>query len=331
MTLVSIIVPVYNREKSLSFTIDSILNQSYSNFELLLINDGSKDTSGEICDNYAKKDTRIKVIHKNNGGVSSARNCGFSAAKGKYIFCVDSDDYLHKDYLQTFLQAKQNYPDADNIWCTFNQTTTIDKHLDIDTPSNLYTEYDYSDIPKLTQSLLPLPPWNKIYTREIIEKYNLHMDENLSLGEDFIFNLDYLSKTKTKKIILINLPLYNYVTGDSQSLDNKYYPNLLDMAKTINEAYINFAKDNNIISKKQKAVYTFCFYKLENVLLNTFKKENNMTFFEKIKYSNKILKSEDFKLYYKLSQVNPHPIFKFSYKHSNYIPAYILNKLTRSI
>ena len=101
-TLVSIIIPVYNAEKRLVKCIDSILTQSYIHFELLLINDGSKDSSGTICDAYAQKDNRVKVFHKENGGASSARNIGIERATGEYIVFVDSDDYVEKDYLSAF-------------------------------------------------------------------------------------------------------------------------------------------------------------------------------------------------------------------------------------
>ena len=95
MPIVSVIVPVYKVENVLHYCIDSILNQTYKNFELILVDDGSPDNSGKICDEYAKKDNRIKVIYKENGGVSSARNCGIDAAKGKYVCFVDSDDYVN--------------------------------------------------------------------------------------------------------------------------------------------------------------------------------------------------------------------------------------------
>lgn len=94
---ISIIVPIYNVEKYLPKCIESILSQTFTNFELILVNDGSKDRSGIICDEYASKDNRIKVIHKENGGVSSARNSGVDLASGKYIGFVDPDDYIKKD------------------------------------------------------------------------------------------------------------------------------------------------------------------------------------------------------------------------------------------
>ena len=98
--LISVIIPIYNVEKFLSFCIDSIVNQTYKNLEIILVDDGSTDNSGKICDEYALKDNRIKVMHKQNGGVSSARNVGLNIAKGKYIGFVDSDDYVENDMFE---------------------------------------------------------------------------------------------------------------------------------------------------------------------------------------------------------------------------------------
>ena len=126
MPLVSIVVPVYKIENVLHYCIDSILNQIYEDFELILVDDGSPDNSGKICDEYAKKENRIKVIHKENGGVSSARNCGIDAAKGKYICFVDSDDYVNKNYLEILIKTKSEHPEFDNIWCYFQTVTDYD-------------------------------------------------------------------------------------------------------------------------------------------------------------------------------------------------------------
>lgn len=118
--LISIIVPVYNVEKYLSQCIKSVLNQSYTNWELILIDDGSPDNSPEICDYYAAHNKKIKVIHKKNGGLSSARNVGIDTAKGSYITFLDSDDYLHHDYLKIMLSyAIEN--DADIVQCDFSR------------------------------------------------------------------------------------------------------------------------------------------------------------------------------------------------------------------
>ena len=109
---ISIILPVFNSENYLADTIESIINQSYKNFELIIINDGSKDSSGKICDNYAEKDKRIKVIHKENGGISDARNTGMRIASGEYLtFCDHDDIYMQDLLLEGYTLAKKNNAD----------------------------------------------------------------------------------------------------------------------------------------------------------------------------------------------------------------------------
>ncbi len=109
LPLISIIVPVYNVEKYLSKCIDSILAQTYKNTEIILVDDGAKDKSGEICDEYAKKDSRIRVIHKKNGGLSDARNCGLEAARGELVGFIDSDDYIDSDMYEVLYNAMEKY------------------------------------------------------------------------------------------------------------------------------------------------------------------------------------------------------------------------------
>ena len=111
--MLSVIIPVYNVEKYLRKCVDSILLQDFANMEVILVDDGSPDNSGAICDEYAEKDARVKVIHKENGGVSSARNTGLDVAQGKYIAFVDSDDYLLPNSFQPNVEYMENHPDID--------------------------------------------------------------------------------------------------------------------------------------------------------------------------------------------------------------------------
>ncbi len=110
--LISVVIPAYNVGKYIDKCIDTVLTQTYSNIEIILVDDGATDDTAEICDNYAKKDNRVKVIHKKNGGLSDARNAGIDAAKGKYITFIDSDDYIADDYVE-FLYKLLIGKDAD--------------------------------------------------------------------------------------------------------------------------------------------------------------------------------------------------------------------------
>lgn len=142
---ISVIVPVYNVQKYLSRCIDSILAQTFTDFELLLINDGSKDNSGKMCDEYAKKDTRIHVFHKENGGVSSARNLGLENVQGEWITFIDSDDYLNINFLSNLIK----YDNFDHIvggnqtFGEININRGINKKIIIDLKSQDATRLDY--------------------------------------------------------------------------------------------------------------------------------------------------------------------------------------------
>lgn len=221
----SVIVPVYNAEKYLHRCVDSILVQSFTDFELLLINDGSKDNSGKICDEYAAKDSRIRVFHKENGGVSSARNLGLDNAKGDYIMFVDSDDYMFPqmcEHMVTTIESKN----ADLVVCGTTESgggywrPVADKD---------YTLIQLKDnFVELLHSELLSPPWNKIFKRAIIGEERFL--EGVSFGEDLIFNLRYIEKCD--KISFIRESPFFHEKDNVNSLVVKFNRNrLIDIEK----------------------------------------------------------------------------------------------------
>ncbi len=188
---ISVIVPVYNSERVLRECVDSILSQNFKDFELLLIDDGSKDTSPQICDEYAKRDSRIKVYHKTNGGVSSARNLGLDYAQGQWIAFIDSDDYITSNYFVNVLNQ-----DEDLLVCSyskFNEFGVVDKIEVILEPVFLdFINYN------LVDSLLRCP-WAKFYKKELID--NLRFLPDMKIGEDAYFVFKYLSKCKSYSVL----------------------------------------------------------------------------------------------------------------------------------
>lgn len=202
MPKISVIIPVYNAEKYLKECIDSVLNQTFDDFEVLIINDGSTDESGKICDEYAQKDARVKVFHKENGGVSSARNLGLDNAKGEWITFVDSDDYISEDYFQPILKyCEQDYiivnsheilGDKKTVYRSFDsQTLVLDDFLN---QYNLYNDF--------------ATPWAKFFKKEIILNNKIRFNEKLSRSEDVIFNLEYIIHCKS--IGISSKTSYNY-------------------------------------------------------------------------------------------------------------------------
>ena len=200
MSLVSIIVPIYNVEQYLRKCIDSIINQTYKNLEILLVDDGSPDNCGQICDEYAKKDDRVKVIHKENGGLSSARNCGIEHATGKYIAFVDGDDFVSKNYISNLFTIIKKY-NAD-ISLT-NKIYYFEKRQE-----KKATEYELSEedlsmestmlLENILKDTLPHETCGKLYKAEIL-KSNKY-EKGLSVFEDFEYIIRILKKNPQYKI-----------------------------------------------------------------------------------------------------------------------------------
>lgn len=171
---ISVIVPVYNAEKTIARCIETLLGQTYGNIELLLVDDGSKDGSLAICREYAEKDNRITVIHKENGGVSSARNAGIEMAKGDYILFVDSDDYVEPDYVSAMVTAAKESLGYGHIWCCFQTVTGYQYENAVPNMKSdaRYLLFDRTQIMQLHQIWLDTGPCNKLYRRSILLGHN---------------------------------------------------------------------------------------------------------------------------------------------------------------
>lgn len=216
--LVSIIIPVYNAKAHLDACVQSILDQSYKNFELLLIDDGSSDGSSELCDELSQKSEKIRVIHKENGGVSSARNAGLDVARGDYVVFVDSDDVISNNYLEAFIESSDKadliigmIEDLyfDNQGVIVKQKT---RHVEAPNCGILADEYY-----KLLELLRV--PVVKLYKRSILEDHRIRFDENLSLAEDQVFNFSYYKHIKTYALETRSIYKY-YHLYESNSLSS---------------------------------------------------------------------------------------------------------------
>lgn len=212
---ISVIVPVYKVEKYLRRCVDSILAQTYTDFELLLIDDGSPDSSGKICDEYAALDPRVRVFHKPNGGVSSARNLGLDNAHGEWVVFVDSDDWLTEEYLADLMKD----PDAD---LRLNGFDCIGDLEDWDTsmPDSRYsTPAELAECMTRFGSINFRCPYCKRYRRSVIEGHRIRFDKNISYGEDAVFVYDYLQYVDS--ISLSSGKFYKYNCEMPESLSRK--------------------------------------------------------------------------------------------------------------
>lgn len=213
MPKISIIVPVYDAEKYLHRCLDSILSQAFTDWECVLVDDGSKDRSGTICDEYAQKDNRIKVIHKENGGVSSARQAGLEAVKGEFVIHADSDDWLAPNMLEE-LVTHQNKTGADFIVFDFFRVTNGQQLRICQRPQALDNVQVLKDI---ISGHLYACCWNKLVRRSLIVKYGASFPQGINLGEDKCFLASLLKNPVS--VSFLPEPLYYYdATTNNNSL-----------------------------------------------------------------------------------------------------------------
>lgn len=187
MVKVSIVIPVYNVEKYLRECLDSILNQTLKEFEVILVDDGSPDNSGIICDEYANRDSRFKVIHKINAGVSAARNTGLKEAKGKWVTFIDSDDFVEKTFLENLYQ-----PITEGLKVDFVQGGCVNyKNGEVESIEQQYDYFYSTDSEALLNRFRGLAV-SKLLKTNIIAENNIVFDEKMRIAEDMVFTLDYI-------------------------------------------------------------------------------------------------------------------------------------------
>ena len=237
MAKVSVIVPVYNVEKYLKQCLDSIVDQTLEDLEIVLVDDGSVDSSGTICDEYAKKDSRIEVIHKINGGLSDARNVGINRANGRYIGFVDSDDYIKEDMYEKLINLIKEY-DADISIC--NLYDVIDGKEYVRNKDNGIHEYSRIDILKeiLLDKNIQSYAWNKLYKKELFDEIKYPIRKKYEdIGTTF-----YLFE-KCNKIVVTSEPEYYYLKRADSLVNNVTESTILDYTEIIIQRYL-YIKQN---------------------------------------------------------------------------------------
>ncbi len=249
MPKVSVIVPVYNGEKAIERCIRSILDQEYKDLECIVVDDGSKDSSPAILDRLAKEDERLKVIHKENGGVSKARNTALEAVSGEYVQFLDADDWIPTDSTKLLVRTMEE-SGADltvgYFYRVVGDNVAIQGSI---TTSNVLSLQEYA------QFMMATPAdyyygvlWNKLYKADIFKKYELKMDENVRFAEDFIFNLEYL--LHVEKVAPLKAPVYYYVkTEGSLVSQGMSLSKLYQMKTNVFTYYNDFYK--NVLDEKE--------------------------------------------------------------------------------
>lgn len=257
---ISIIIPVYNAEEYLHQCLDSILVQTFSDWECILVDDGSKDNSGSICDEYAQKDKRFKVVHKHNEGVSSARNVGLVEAEGKWLYFCDADDTLVPKAFEFLLDGEKE--NCQFVMAGYNKflsdgslresySGTIKRKISIyDAIKELYRPTNLS-----YQGYL----WCKLFQTNIIKAHNIQFDERIFFNEDRLFIMQYLCQM-TGSVYYTTSPVYNYVERPSSAMAslkisyNRKFATDFDAYVKMKIAVYNFTKDKLLRKLAQKGI-----------------------------------------------------------------------------
>ena len=297
MPIISIIVPVYKSEEYIDRCIKSILDQTFTDFELILVDDGSPDNCPQICDKWAKCDSRIVVIHKKNGGVSSARNEGLKIASGEYIMFCDSDDIVYPNWCEILLFLIKKYPHtlvASNV-TKLNEIQAIDAYNSFTHASELLLPpfsqahqiktLSYFELYKLGISGYTV---NKIFLRNTILSNNIFFDPKLPIAEDVHFIAKYCICSKIKECIFFPHTTYIYIQNEDSALHKKH-------ADWLGFHLNSFKFRLPLISEDEMGEYCdIWLYQFIKMFDYIFDKSIKMSYISKMKYNQKMLCSEEF-------------------------------------
>lgn len=299
----SVIIPVFNASMFLEKCLDSVIHQTFKDLQIILIDDGSTDESGKICDDYLKKDDRIYVVHQKNQGLSKARNVGLSLAKGEYITFIDSDDYIELDTYAVVAEAIKNNQYPDLIFFREKSVNTEGKTVYIQgkTPSGKIVKTDRSFAEKRIIGELVNGVCDKVFKAEIV--HGLLFETGKMYGEDFRFNLEILKRVKT--VVYIDQIKYSYVmnsdsvthkTFNSNSFDQIYFKDsVVNIVKSDFPKYLKVSEKRAFLARLRicrpiyhenlKKKYCNELYICDEYMRQNYKLiKNEMTFIEKTEY-----------------------------------------------
>ena len=301
-SLVTIIVPIYNVEKYLEQCVDSIINQTYKNVEIILIDDGSTDSSGKICDHYGDANKNIKVIHKKNSGVSSARNVGIDNAKGSFICFVDSDDYLDKNFVSYMMSL---YMSTGADFCLSKKCYSTQRDLESDRNSDNVEILDSTGATSLLLSQeVFVGCWNKIFKSDFLRNNNIKFCEDLYYGEGLKFIIN--AAQAASKIGVGTKCVYYYRINNMDSATKKFNLKKYNNGeKSLDKIKSELTKSNDSVEHQLNIHYCFFYFNalfdiVKNRKQEEFKSEYTMYRGKFKQYAHIVLKYSDLKLKQKL-------------------------------
>lgn len=327
----SIIIPAYNAQNALYACLQSVQNQTYQDYEVIIVDDGSTDDTLQIAEYFCMMDSRFYCIQQKNSGVSAARNLGLSMASGEFLCFLDSDDRYVNTYLEEFYTMIIEYPECDLFCCGYR---SVDSDNSVISETVWSKDRDHlcvlsrAQIMDLHEKAMDAALWNKVYRRRIIEDHNLYMDASLSLGEDMLFNYAYLDVCMPLMAIS-NKALYLYTKAHDGTLDSKYRPDLKDIYLKINNQLFLYLNSWGLDKSQVAKFYDSAFFRMEKVLYNTFRQECTMTLAEKIRFNNEILDSDYFRTLLNKRTCKIHPLYRIAYCMRKWEIVIFLNKLLK--
>lgn len=280
--LISIIIPVYNIDKYIARCLDSVINQSYTNLEIIVVNDGSTDETLNVLNQYLFKDSRIKIINKENEGVSKARNTGIDNAKGDYIGFVDGDDVIEKDMYKTLLELMIKY-NASISHCGYQMVfpDRIDKYYGTE---QLKIQNNFDGVKDLIEGKIIEPgTCNKLYHKKILS--GIRFNSDIRINEDLLFN--YYAFSKSLKSVFLDIPFYNYMIRKGSASTSKWNENkIMDPIKVVEEMIST--EKNQEIKNILKEKYVYQLFRLSIF----YSKDDSKNLKEYRKYAQNKLKNE---------------------------------------
>ena len=322
--LISVVVPAYKVENYLEKCIGSIIAQSYGNLEIIIVEDGSPDGTAKLCDALAAKDNRIRVIHKENGGVSQARNTGIAAATGEYICFVDGDDWVEPDMCEKALAAMKKHG-ADVVMWSY-----LREYKDRSAPKLIYSGERVFEGEELKRRLIGLcgkelahpenadclsPVWGKLYKTAMLKDLRFVDLKTIGTNEDGIFNIDVFARTG--KAVFINEYLYHYRKDNVVSITSKFNPQRIIQWKAMFGVIEEKIRLNNWGTECEKALDNRICLSMIGQSLNICRSDNGL--FEKIGTIRKILKMDLYRKAHKNLELKHFPVhwkvFFFCCKH----------------
>ena len=314
----SIIMPVYNAESKLKISVESIIHQTYENWELIVVDDGSTDNSYDVLKNYSKKEKRIKVLHQENSGPGPARNLGIEYATGDYICFIDSDDYFDSNYLKKIESVLSNEI-YDLIYISIIQEDTNGKTKNIINVKKYNKKNKEDLIPLQLIGIIPWGAFSKIVRRNLIGK---SLFQKLDVGEELIYSCDLIQKAN--KIVFLGEPIYHYVYNEK----GQHKKGGLDPWKPVVDSLKTYLIEKNIYKKYQKSINTLA---VRALTIATYRCCTNYKYSEAKKALKQIIKTYqneyNLSLYENDNIDKKSKVIMFCIKNKLYLSIYLMSRI----